>query len=124
MVHRHFDRPRLQHLGALRGEFEHLLVGYSIELARLRNDARVRGIDPVHIGENIAALGAQGRRQRHRRGGDPPVRADALETRQHRDLARFQPRGKVVDRNVEDTRPAMHGVGADRHLPTEPGAGG
>ena len=72
MVHRHLDRARLQDLGALRRHFEHLLVRDFSQLARLFNDARVGRIDAVHIGEDIAALGFQRRRERHGRGSDPP----------------------------------------------------
>ena len=75
VVHRHLDRARLQHLGALRRHLEHLLVGDLIELARLRNDARVGGVDAVDIGEDVAAIGFERRRQRHRRG----VRAAAAQ---------------------------------------------
>ena len=35
VAHRELDRARLQHLGAERGEFQHLLVGDPAELARL-----------------------------------------------------------------------------------------
>ena len=68
MVHRHLDRARLQHLGALRGHFQHFFVGDLIELARLRNDARIGRVDAVDIGEDVAAVGLERRRQRHRRG--------------------------------------------------------
>src|ERR1700689_1862533 len=128
-VHRQFDRTRLQDLGPLAGEFEHLLIGYSIELPRLRNDARIGGIDPVDVGEDVATFGLERRRQRHRRGvgtaapqrGDAAVRPDALEARQHRDLAPLHGVGYGLDRDVDNPRLAVDGVGLDRNLPAEPG---
>ena len=94
MVHRHLDRAGLQHLGAQRRQFQHFLVGDLIELARLRNDARIGRVDAVDIGVDIAAVGLERRRQRHRRGiraaaaqrRDAPVGPEPLEPGDHRDL--------------------------------------
>ena len=75
VLHRQRHRAGLQHLGAQRGHLQHLLVGDAVELARLGDDPRVGGVDAVDVGEDVAALGAQRRRQRHGRG----VRAAAAE---------------------------------------------
>ena len=77
MVHRQLDRARLQDLGALRRHLEHLLVGDLVDLARLLDDPRIGRVDAVDVGVDVAAVGLERRRQRHRRG----VRAAAAERR-------------------------------------------
>ncbi len=74
------DRTRLHHFRAETGEFEHFVVGNFIELARAGHDARVGGIDAVHVGVNLAEVGLQCRCQRDR----GQVRAAAAK---RRDLA-------------------------------------
>ncbi len=94
VVHGQFDRTCLEHLGTEGCHFKHLLIGDLIQLAGPRHDTRVRGIDPVHVGVDVAAVGLERRGQRHRRRvraataqrGDPVVRPDTLEARQHADL--------------------------------------
>ena len=96
LVHRQLDAAGLQHLGADRGQLQHLLVADPRELARLRHDARIGGVDAIDVGVDVAAVGLQRRRQRHGRGvraaaaqrGDAVVGADALEAGHHGDLAR------------------------------------
>ena len=86
VVHRHFDRARLQHLGALRCHLQHFFIGDPSELARFRNDARIAGIDTVDVGEDVAAIGLERGRERHRRsvragrspGTPPPRRPDLV----------------------------------------------
>ena len=61
----------------------------SFQPARLGHDARIGGVDAVNIGVDVAAIGLQRRRQRHRAGiraaaaerGDPLVRARCPESR-------------------------------------------
>ena len=59
-----FDRARLHHLRAEAGEFEHFVVGNFLELLRARHDARVGGVNAVHVGVNLAKVGLQRRGQR------------------------------------------------------------
>ena len=95
VLHGQRHGARLQHLGPERGHLQHLLVGDALELARLGDDARVGRVDAVDVGEDVAALRLQRRRQRHGRGvraaaaerRDPPVRAHALEAGDHGDPA-------------------------------------
>ena len=130
VVHRHLDRARLQHLGALRRHLQHFFVGDSIELARFRNDARIGRVDAVDIGEDIAAIGFERRRERHGGGvgaaaaerRDPPARPDPLKPRDDRDLTLGQAAAHLGDVDRLDARLAVHAVGADRDLPAEPRA--
>ena len=43
-------------LRAEAGQFEHLIVGDLVELLRGGDDARVGGIDAIHIGVNLAQV--------------------------------------------------------------------
>src|SRR5690606_18607454 len=47
-------------LGAEGGEFEHRLIADALDLAGIGDDARVGGVDAVHIGVDLADLGADG----------------------------------------------------------------
>ena len=131
VLHRQLDRAGLQHLGAERGHLQHLLVGDLLELARLGNDARIGGVDAVDIGEDVAAIGLQRRRQRHRRG----VRAAAAERGDRGCPGRCpgspattatwpcsQRRLAALGVDAPDARLAVGVVGADRDLPAQPGA--
>jgi len=64
------DGAHLQDAGAARGHLEHLLVGDAVELARVRDDARVGGVDAVDVGVDLAYVGADA--GRHRDGGRVP----------------------------------------------------
>ena len=66
--HGELDRAHLQHLGAERGHFEHFLERHLGEPPRLRHDARVGRIDAVDVGIDVAAVGADRRRDRDRAG--------------------------------------------------------
>ena len=58
--HGELDRAGLQHLGAQRGHLQHLLVGDLGQPPRLRLDARVGGVDAVHVGVDVAEIGLDG----------------------------------------------------------------
>ena len=75
--HRHLDRADHQHLGAERGHFQHFLEGNRCQPLRLGHDARVGGVDAVDVGIDVAAIGLDRRRHRHRRG----IRAAAAQRR-------------------------------------------
>ena len=86
--HAEFHRAHLQDLGALRGQFQHVLERDLVEPPRLRNHARVGGVDAIDVGIDVAAVGMDRGRNRHRRGvrtaaperGDSAgLRIDALE---------------------------------------------
>ena len=94
MRHRHLDRARLQHLGAQRRHFQHLFVRDFIQLAGLRNDARIGRVDPVDVGEDVAASALSAAAIATAEVSEPPrprvvmrpSRVDALEAGDHRDL--------------------------------------
>src|ERR1700688_110564 len=96
--HAEFHRADLQHLGALRGQFQHILERDLVEPPRLRHHAGVGGVDAVDVGIDVAAVGVNGGRDRHRRGigtaaperGDSAgLRIDALEAGDHGDFLAF-----------------------------------
>ena len=57
----------LHHLRPLVGELQHLLISDHLQLAGVRDHAGVGGIDAGHIGEDLAAIGTERRRERHGR---------------------------------------------------------
>ena len=66
--HGDFDRAGLQHLGAQRRHLQHFLVGDLLQPPRLGHDARVGGVDAVDVGVDVAAVGLDAGRHRHRAG--------------------------------------------------------
>ena len=95
-------------------------------------DPRIGGVDAVDVGVDVAAFGAQGGGDRHRRGvraaaaqgRDPVVRVDALEAREHGDLPLAHPADDLLALDALDARAAVGVVGADRDLPAQPGTRG
>ena len=77
-----------------RRQLEHLLVADAVDLARRRAHVRIGGVDAVDVGVDLAGVGLERRRDRHRRGvraaaaerGDVALLVDALEAGDHRDL--------------------------------------
>ena len=129
-LHRQADASGLQHLGADAGELQHFLVRHRLQLARLGDDARVGGIDPVHVGIDVAPVGTDSGRHRHGRGigpaaahgGDAPFVRNALEARDHRDLALAHRRQQAFRIDGFDPRLGMGFDSADRQLPAKPAA--
>jgi hypothetical protein len=66
--HAEFHRTHLQDLGTLRGQFQHILERDLVEPPRLRNHAGVGGVDAIDVGVDVAAVGMDRGRNRHRRG--------------------------------------------------------
>ena len=133
MHHGELDRAHLEHLGAERGHLQHLLVGNLVQAPGLGHDARIGGVDAVHVRVDVAALGLDGGGERHGAG----VRAAAAE---RRDAARrlvhaleagddgdFPVVGEALgDPGAVDGRDAGRAVGLrghDRDLPALPGPG-
>ena len=106
-----------QHLRATGGHLEHFLVADRVELLRVRHDARVGGVDAVHVGVDLAHVGLGRGRERHRggvaaataeRGDLLRVLRDALEAGDDRDRAVGQ---RVLDParcHVDDAGFAVH----------------
>jgi hypothetical protein len=110
-------RADLQHLAALAGHLQHLLEADRGQAARLGHDARVGGVDAVHVGVDQALVGLQRRGHGHRRGvaaaaaqrGDVALRVDALEAGDDDHLAGGQVGAHA---GVVDARDARLGEGA------------
>ena len=114
------DAAQVQDLGARGGHLQHLLGGEPVELAGGGHDPRVGGEDAVDVGVDLAHLGTERGRQRHRggvgraaaeRGDVLGVLGDALEAGHDGDVA--GPDG-VLDparRDVDDLGLAVRGVG-------------
>ncbi len=100
--------------------------------SRLRHHARIGGVDAVDIGVDVAAIGLDGGRERHRarvRAAAPErrdasrLRVEALEAGDHGDFAALLEAlddRAPVDRR--DARRAMRAIGGHRELPSLPGA--
>ena len=119
------------HLGAERSELQHFLEGDFVEPARPRHDARVRGVDAIDVGVDVAAVGADGGRDRDRRGirsaaaersDAAGVLVQALEAGDHR---HFMTLLEALDQlraiDFDDARGAVRVRGQDRQLPALPG---
>ena len=106
----HLDAAQHHDLGAARGEFQHLVVGDEVELAGLGDDARIGGVDAVHVGEDHAGFGAQSGRQGDGGGvgaaaaerGDVLVGRDALEAGHQDDLVFLEGLLDALRPDVED----------------------
>ena len=72
----------------------------AVELARGRDDAWIRGVDPVDVGEDLALVGGDGRGQGDRRG----VRAPAPEGRDVAGLVEALKPGAHHDRPLAEQR--------------------
>ena len=130
LFHRQPDRARLEHLGPHARELEHFLVGHRLLLARLGDDPRVGGVDSIDIGVDVAAVGTDRGRDRHRRSvrpatpqrGQPAFVRQALEAGDHRDLAALHAGDERFGIDAVDPCLGMRLDRVDRKLPAEPAA--
>ena len=124
MVTGELDRAQHQHLGAGGGQLEHLLVRDGVELAGLRNEARVGREDALDVGVDLARVGSERGRERDRGGvrAAPAERRhlvrgrDALEAGDEHDRALGE---RFVDpprADLEHLRACVVGVGDDARL--------
>ncbi len=127
--HGQLDGAGLQHLGPQGGHLQHFLIGDAAQAPGSLLDPRIGGVDPVHVGVDVARR-LQGGGDRHgggvraaaAQGGEPPVAGDPLESSDHRHFAGVQRRGELLGRNLVDAGLAVGVVGDHRHLPAEPRA--
>ena len=95
-----------------------------------RHDARVGGVDAVHVGVDVAAVRLQRRRQRHRRRvraaaaqrGDAVVRRRCPGSRPPPAPGRAHAADQFGAVDAVDAGRAVRAVGAQRDLPACPGA--
>jgi hypothetical protein len=95
-----------------------------VELARVRDDARIGGEDAVHVGVDLARVGAE--RGRERDGGrvgpaapegrDVVLGRDALEARDEHDLVLVESFVDPGSPHLDDLRLAVNGVRDDACL--------
>src|SRR5207244_1489802 len=94
IFHGELDRSNLQDLRAKRRELEHLFIRDPFDLARIRANPRISGIDAIDVGIDFARAGLERGRDRdsarvraatsERR--DIPLLVDALEAGDDSDL--------------------------------------
>ena len=100
------DRADLHDLGALVGQLEHLLVADDRQLAGGRDEPGVGGVDAAHVGEDLAAVGAQ-------RGGQGDGRGVAAAPAEGRDLLVQRGRGALALEAGDDDDLAALELGPD-----------
>ena len=61
------DCPRVHYPRTEVGQLQHLIIAYLVEFPRIRDYPGVRREDPVHVGVDLAAVGAEYDRHCHRR---------------------------------------------------------
>ncbi len=124
--------PNLQHLGSQAGHLQHLLVGDLLQMARLGADMGIGGVDPVHVGINLANIRPESGGQGYRRGigaapaqgGDIPRFRHALEAGHYGDDSLAEGMLQLLPAHGEDPGLGMAGVGAQGQLEAQVGAGG
>ena len=118
---RKLDGARLHDLRAARGHLEHLVVADLVDLLRVRHDARIAGIDAIHVRKDLANVGLD-RRGDGDRGeiaaaaaerGDAAIGRLALEAGDDDDVAVLEMLVNLLGRDVGDLRLGMHAVGDD-----------
>ena len=111
-------------LGAEAGQFEHLIIGNLLELARAGNDARIRRINSIHVRINLAKIGLErgghgngGQvRTTASQGGDLPFHGLALKARDNDDVAIIKQRMNLLGRDVLNLGFGMDAVRNDAGL--------
>ena len=120
-----FHRTDLQHLGAHAGHFQHFLKTDDAHAARLRNNARIGGIDAIDIGVDQTLVSLQCRSNGHRRGvtattpqrRDIALIVDSLETGDDDNFASAQCGSYAFVVDLPDPRLGIGAVGMHRNLP-------
>ena len=118
------DGAHLQDAGAGAGELQHVLVVDDVELLRARADARVGGVDAVHVGVDLAHVGVQAVRHSDRRGvgaaaterGDIAVGVNALEAGNDGDGAALERIAHALAVHHDDLRLVVELVGLNASL--------
>ena len=117
-------RAALQHARAGAGQLQHIVVANGVQLARPRSDARVGGVDAVHVRIDLAHVGVNAPGDGHGRGiraaaaerGDVVVGVDALESGHDRDDPGGQGVQDALVVHLHDFRLVVGAVGLDAGL--------
>ena len=115
----------VEHLCAQAGKLQHLVEGDLIQLARARHQARVRGVNAVHVRVDLAQVRVQRGRNGHgagvgaaaSQGGDVVVAVQALEARDHHDAVFGKLALDALGVQVFDARARVGAVRVEARLP-------
>ena len=118
------DGAHLQDAGAGAGKLQHVVVVDDVELLRARADARVGGVDAVHVGVDLAHVGVQAVRHGHSRGvgaaaaerGYVAIGVDALEAGDDGDGAALERIAHALAVHHDDLRLVVELVGLNASL--------
>ncbi len=118
------DGPEVQDLRPRRRQLQHLLVRHGVELSGPLHHVGISGEHAGHVGVDLAEVGVQGGRQRHRRGvgatpaqrGDVGGRGHPLESRHDDDPPLPQSVADPARTDVDDGGSAVGGIGDDARL--------
>ena len=118
------DRARGEDAGAGGGHLEHLVEADPRQLARVRDQPRIGGVDASDVGVDLAEVGAErgGERDGGRVGATAAERRhlergrDALEAGDEHDRAVVQRLVDPARTHLDDLRLAVNGVGDDPRL--------
>ena len=122
-----FNAAQHQHLRATCGHLEHLFERDRRQVAGVRDDAGISGVDAVHVGVDLADIGVESRGKCHGGGVGPTtpqrgdvlgVLRDTLEARDENDLALVERRPYAAGRDVDDLGLAMAAGGDHTRLRT------
>ena len=120
-----FHAAVVEHLRALAGQLQHLVVGDLIQLFCPRRNPGVGGVHAVHIGKNLAQIRAESGGQRDcagvraapTQGSDVADPVHALEARHNDDLVLIQLPADALGVNPRNACVAVGAGGVEAHLP-------
>ncbi len=106
------------------GQLQHFLIADLLQLAGLRDQARISSVDALDVGVDVATLGTQRAGEGHGRGigaataerGHVLLVGDALETGDDDHFAVAQLGRDAIGVNVSNSRPGKDARGADAGL--------
>ena len=122
----------VEHLGPLRRQLQHLVIGNFLQLPGRGNQAGVRGVHAVHVGVDLAEVRPERRRQGHgagvgpapAQGGHVPHPVDPLEAGHQNDLVLVQLPLDALGVDALDAGVGVDGGGLDARLPGRQGHAG
>ena len=121
----------VQYLGAASGQGQHIPQIDAGKLPGAGNQPGISGVNAVHIGIDLAAVGLQSGSEGHRRGvgaapaqgADVALGGEALKAGDHRHTAPAQGLLEPAGGNEADVAAAVPGTGENPRLPAGEGLG-